>query len=893
MKVPSPVVGNVRPATNPVGYLQGRDIPNYMPFEAPGYKAPAPADASGIGRAVVGLGGAIGALGVAWDQRQKTTDRFASLTSFNDWESQVGSELEQLKRDSPPDSKNFNLQAEALYDNSARKFLSTLPGELQEEFKVRLSEKRQGVVANSLKFQYDAQDKFFVDGVSQAYEKSKVALDPTTGGDPKLLEAEKVRLAELIEATDLPEAAKLELAQKIARGLEGIAYRQEAKKLAKEGGGKISMSPEISSTIEEAANRYGVDPNGLKTLAWIESKGDPSAQNPSSSAGGLFQFIDSTAQQYGLTNKKDAAQSADAGARLYRDNREGLRKALGREPSIGEIYLAHQQGLGGATALLTNPDQRATDIVGADAVRLNGGAPGMSAQEFANLWINKANALAGQPMLDADPRFANVAYEDRISMRADAEREAIAEINAEAAVQKAQYQSQLNDLMLAVHDGTAGQTEIDAARETWLGDFDDVAKAEAVLNKRDKDQEVLQTALVNAANPAHIWNPTGTDDKAQQDALFTLGGRAAFEARDANYVRDVWVPGAVQSHMVAPESIGLLTGMTRSFDPQQSLFGYETLAMLKNAAPQAFNTQVSEDVADNVQYWEDRKDTMPAEQLASKLRGGDTPAERDATLKLREEGNDILTAKEGGIPNIKNLVNDVVGSFDNLWTQDPALTQLPWAARALERDFRAAFIDAYELRGNTDEAVAAATQKLQKTWGVSEISGKALLMKYPPEKYNPAVGGGWGYMDGQVRQQVNLGTGTRYELLSDQQTEQEVKQGKSPSYAVVTYDESGAPRLIPDAKNNLQPKRVSFAITPEVRAQQQMEWNVKQAEARQKQAVQAVMEAKSLNTLRGLGEEVPQDMVDEMKAAQENLIRQRALAQKPLEITPEVNIGNQ
>ncbi len=157
----------------------------------------------------------------------------------------------------------------------------------------------------------------------------------------------------------------------------------------------FSLNPDIDQTITAAANRYGLDPNAMRAIAYIESRGNPNAKNPNSSAGGLYQFIDGTAKQYGLQDRYDPNQAADAGARLARDNTAHLRRVLGREPTAGELYLAHQQGAGGATKLLRDPNARAVDIVGADAVRLNGGNANMSAGEFAQLWTNKADTLVG------------------------------------------------------------------------------------------------------------------------------------------------------------------------------------------------------------------------------------------------------------------------------------------------------------------------------------------------------------------------------------------------------------------------------------------------------------------------------------------------------------------
>lgn len=147
--------------------------------------------------------------------------------------------------------------------------------------------------------------------------------------------------------------------------------------------------PEMASLFNTKEERFGLPQGYLTRTAQIESNFNPRAQNPNSSAGGLFQFIDATARQYGLEDRFDPVASTEAAARLAADNAEMLRRTLGREPSAAELYLAHQQGAGGAAQLLANPNVPAVSIVGRDAVRLNGGREDMTAGEFAGLWLNK------------------------------------------------------------------------------------------------------------------------------------------------------------------------------------------------------------------------------------------------------------------------------------------------------------------------------------------------------------------------------------------------------------------------------------------------------------------------------------------------------------------------
>ncbi|HEU0095209.1 MAG TPA: transglycosylase SLT domain-containing protein, partial [Rhizomicrobium sp.] len=137
---------------------------------------------------------------------------------------------------------------------------------------------------------------------------------------------------------------------------------------ARPQGLRVGVPPDqIQQLITQSARRHGVDAHALSETARLESGYNPNARNPASSAGGLFQFVDGTARQYGVSDKFDPAQSTDAAARLMKDNAATLSRTLGRAPTAGELYLAHQQGAGGASKLLSNPSALAVDVVGADA----------------------------------------------------------------------------------------------------------------------------------------------------------------------------------------------------------------------------------------------------------------------------------------------------------------------------------------------------------------------------------------------------------------------------------------------------------------------------------------------------------------------------------------------
>lgn len=159
------------------------------------------------------------------------------------------------------------------------------------------------------------------------------------------------------------------------------------------------MSAFIQDVIRRSAERYGVPLGFMTRTAGIESRFNPNAYNKSGAAG-LYQFMPGTARQYNLTNPYDPAANADAAGRLTLSNQQHLRKSLKREPTEAELYLAHQQGAAGATKILSNPNGRAVDTVGRQAVLQNGGNEDWRNSQFSDHWARK---YAAEPGPTVDP----------------------------------------------------------------------------------------------------------------------------------------------------------------------------------------------------------------------------------------------------------------------------------------------------------------------------------------------------------------------------------------------------------------------------------------------------------------------------------------------------------
>jgi hypothetical protein len=157
-------------------------------------------------------------------------------------------------------------------------------------------------------------------------------------------------------------------------------------------------------------------PGYLQRLFEIESSGN--RYTIKGSYRGLGQFSRELERRYGIADWTDPAQQARAVAREVAEHRPALTRALGRDPTPGELYLSHQQGLTGAQALLGDPDRPAWQVIrpsypdwlakqrgfasGDDMARaaIKGNIPGnnplssvdpdkITARDYAKLWISK------------------------------------------------------------------------------------------------------------------------------------------------------------------------------------------------------------------------------------------------------------------------------------------------------------------------------------------------------------------------------------------------------------------------------------------------------------------------------------------------------------------------
>jgi hypothetical protein len=119
-----------------------------------------------------------------------------------------------------------------------------------------------------------------------------------------------------------------------------------------------SFMPDYNDIIDKHASRVGIDPSWLKRIMKIESGGNPN--NTTGSYKGLFQLDEKEFKRGGGTGSiYDPEQNTMAAANVLARNAIDFKNRTGRDPTLKDMYMIHQQGAAGYASHLNNPDKPA------------------------------------------------------------------------------------------------------------------------------------------------------------------------------------------------------------------------------------------------------------------------------------------------------------------------------------------------------------------------------------------------------------------------------------------------------------------------------------------------------------------------------------------------------
>lgn len=516
-----------------------------------------------------------------------------------------------------------------------------------------------------------------------------------------------------------------------------------------------------------------------------ESGGDPNAANPRSSASGLGQFVDATWIEMVRANRPDHAEGkTDAEiialksdgdlsrqmTRAYaRDNAQSL-EAAGFDSTPGNIYLAHFAGPEGARKILeASPETPVAQVLGQNVVDANPFLAGMNAGQLRNWAANRMGSGGDNDPLMADAGSALQNY-DRI----DAARNQIT--TARSAQERTAYSEHKGQMELGILTGSV------VSEQTILGDpvLTDSDKATLLRSFRsNQEQESEAQAFLRdwSTGTARDLNPydsadRGLIDKAYDELLQSIPEEQR-NAASAQFIADT---GVIPRRAVADVRNNLMSN-----DVAVVRQGMEQAAALFDAAPRGLDAaQNGAELVGAATMYDElvNERGYSAEEAAQRLLDSRDPEQLQRREVLADRWRDESDKFE---------VQDVLAGFGDNWLPGgPVAGLTPEAELGLASDYLEYAEEAFvgPAQGDTELARRMALDEMKRIYGVSEVTGQQVVMRFPPENFYPAIDGSQAYIRTMAMQDAATldPEAQNVMLLPATETAQDIRAGRMPRY---------------------------------------------------------------------------------------------------------------
>lgn len=408
--------------------------------------------------------------------------------------------------------------------------------------------------------------------------------------------------------------------------------------------------------------------------------------------------------------------------------------------------------------------------------------PGWAKDAIGAHLAGKADKLVqggvSAPGYTLDPRFADLPFSERLKMSGMAQKAAADQAKTFAAQQDARYKAYTDASELRALTG-GYSTELEILDDPMLLDAD---KSSLLRTFRSQQEEASKTDLAiqeYLAGGQMNWNPLdGTDTGMANKVHTALTEKVEPGSPQAQAVTDDFI----RRTSIIPSSVAAdLRRGGFSEDPAELAAAMGEADRISRIAPESFQTMPSggdlqKDMASFQHLVRDRG--FSAEDAARRL-----IERRSPEYRVNEDVLGPLADKA-----VRDLeVSDVTDAFDEgLFSSEPGAGADVTTQNALLAEYREAFREEFiRVGGDEDEAKARAAKELSRTWGVSKVSGDKQLMKFPPEKFYPAIGSEHAYLTADMTATAAEYAGAeigRAMLRPDAATSADVRAGRPPRY---------------------------------------------------------------------------------------------------------------
>lgn len=674
--------------------------------------------------------------------------------------------------------KNFMLNNDASFEQWATD--RGLSETEQAEWRAKHADVRRGLSARALSAEFSERNRFYTATVGNAVAALSTRIDQ----DPATFDTSVAEMEALIERSGVPPAQKeaLRLAgrQDLAAALGTAIVQRDPDQFLRMTGGVVRPSADVLSTKLPADIAAAVAQVESGNRDGLISE-DPDGAGPAGGgAVGRMQLLPATAER--MANKLGVEFDVER-LRTDGDYNRSLGQAYLQELTDrydGDVFLAitaYHAGEGNVDGWLRSVgDPREGEIT--REAWLNGvearGNPRSAAYPRKVLEQLGASGALSAPApgdgtvetAELDPRLADLPYEDRVRLRGVAEQRINQQRQADQQQQRQTYLDRLNALRLQVIDGTAGDEQIAAARQAgWLNDANDILNLNNMVAQRRQETAAVDLYDTMTASGA-AFDPYNNDHKDAVNAAFARDPSAS----NLQAIVD-------RTGFVPPAAASFVRGGLLSKDPEQVKAVASLAAEVITRSPNAF-TAFEGGAAINasaIEFLRLSELGYSSDQAAAEVMRMNDPQEAE---RRRVAAPQVNAFRE----QLRQSTNFNVSTADfggrALGTRQEAAVIADYSAIALEH---------FEQYGNPEAARAFARRQVGALWGEA---ANGTVVKYPPEKIYPPVGGSHDYLYRQAAARVQASAGVEVDprqiflMPVPGVTGAEWRAGRPPAYQV-------------------------------------------------------------------------------------------------------------
>lgn len=717
------------------------------------------------------------------DRRLANFDRQATFVAFG---SDQATKLEEKARDLSGPAQGFTADAMSGFDTDAQQFLDGIPERDRHEWSAKMAGLRSSVAGQALRTEFQQRDSYYKTTLGDTLGHLANGAASTPGGlDSFRAQGDQVIAASGLSAQDKADQISQWHSNVALAAAQGDIQTDPTGALARLGG--IDHETKIDA---KAATTGGGDllSRMLSITMQSESAGDPNAVSPKG-ARGLMQVMPSTQGDPGFGVAPLPANATPEQVAVQ--GRQYLGALLTHYGSAEKAWAAYNAGPGRLDSAIVKGGDAWLSYMPAETrsyVWKNVAALGGTGTQTAQAGLPPGQA-SDAPALDmpsgngtVDPRYGDLNVEQRMQLIGAAQREVDRRQAVAATATAAQHAQWLNQLELDINDGKAGQQDIDAARKMGvLTDYNEVDRLQKQVQERDKQNADLNFYNGAIGTPGFTWNPYDDQQKKAVEAAVKAQGGTPLAAFN------VWQ----KTGILAEQASAAMRGGLVSTDPQAVQSAANLAGNMVRRSPNAFAAVPGGDDMEKAalafnHYTYDLG--YSPQQAAQRVASENTP-EFKAKVKI---GQPVLDDYR---KQLRQQGADSAGSVFAQWGPDPTFYTAGQKAEA-DQTYTDLVVD--NLAGGRDmsTAKAMAAAQLRKVYGTT--AGGTRIMKYPPERGYPAIGGGYQYLYDDavstVKQETgrNVGYADVMLLPIPGVTDQDFRTGRPPRYSLVyTHDVDG------------------------------------------------------------------------------------------------------